>query len=96
MHNRSLVGSIAVMLCVACAGGTQAQDLSKYPDWSGQWKRPPGAGIQWDQTKPFGRGQQAPLTPEYQARYEANLADQAAGGQGDDTTGQCIPTACRA
>jgi hypothetical protein len=92
MLYQSLIGAIAAatVLCSALSGA-QAQDLSKYPDWSGQWKRPPGAGIQWDQTKPFGRGQQAPLTPEYQARYEANLADQAAGGQGDDTTGQCIP-----
>src|SRR5438874_6261713 len=92
MLYQSLIGAIAAVtvLCSACSGA-QAQDLSKYPDWSGQWKRPAGAGIQWDQTKPIGRGQQAPLTPEYQARYEANLADQAAGGQGDDTTGQCIP-----
>jgi hypothetical protein len=92
MLYQSLIGAIAAatVLCSALSGA-QAQDLSKYPDWSGQWKRPPGAGIQWDQTKPFGRGQQAPLTPEYQARYEANLADQSAGGQGDDTTGQCIP-----
>jgi hypothetical protein len=70
--------------------GTQTPDLSKFPDWSGQWKRALG-GIQWDPSKPLGRGQQAPLTPEYQARYEANLADQATGGQGDDRTGQCIP-----
>jgi len=68
----------------------QVVDFSKYPDFSGQWKRPDGIGIQWDQSKPLGK-QQAPLTPEYQARYEANLADQALGGQGDDKTGQCIP-----
>jgi hypothetical protein len=68
----------------------QVVDFSKYPDFSGQWKRPDGVGIQWDQSKPLGK-QQAPLTPEYQARYEANLADQALGGQGDDKTGQCIP-----
>jgi hypothetical protein len=46
---------------------------------------------QWDITKPVGRGQQAPLTPEYQAIFEAGLADQAAGGQGNDPTGICIP-----
>jgi len=75
----------------ASIAGAQIVDFGKYPDFSGQWKRPPGAGIQWDQTKPFGRRQEPPLTPEYQARYEASLADQAQGGQGDDTTGQCIP-----
>jgi len=69
----------------------QIPDLSKYPDWSGQWRRPPGVGIQFDQSKPLGRGQQAPLTAEYQAIYEAGLADQAAGGQGTDPTYRCIP-----
>ena len=49
--------------------------------------RPP----RYDPSKPSGRGQQAPLTPEYQANFEANLADQAAGGQGNDTTYKCIP-----
>ena len=88
-YSITLVTAAAALLL--SFGGAQAQDLSKYPDWSGQWKRPPGAGIQWDQTKPLGRGQQAPLTPEYQSRYQANLADQAEGGQGDDKTGQCIP-----
>lgn len=95
---QSSVGSIAVAaaaLCVASGIGTQAQDLSKYPDWSGQWQtatnpQVPFAG-QWDPSKPVGRGQQAPLTPEYQARLEASLADQAAGGQGDNTYGYCIP-----
>jgi hypothetical protein len=71
------------------ASGAVASDESKYPDWSGQWKQT--SGISWDQTKPLGRAQQAPLTAEYLARYEANLADQAQGGQGDDKTGQCVP-----
>jgi hypothetical protein len=85
---RNLIGMAAIAL--ACTAGTaQAQDLSRLPDWSGQWKNT--AGIQWDQTKPLGPAQQAPLTAEYQARYQANLADQAAGGLGDDPTGQCIP-----
>jgi hypothetical protein len=85
--------ALAAMSVAPTATSTaQAQvvDFSKYPDFSGQWKRPDGVGIQWDQSKPLGK-QQAPLTPEYQARYEANLADQALGGQGDDKTGQCIP-----
>jgi len=34
---------------------------------------------------------QPPLTPEYQAIYEANLKDQAEGGQGTDPTFICIP-----
>src|SRR5262245_51062040 len=91
---RALVTATALtaVAAISLAPTVRAQivDFSKYPDFSGQWKRPDGVGIQWDQNKPLGK-QQAPLTPEYQARYEANLADQALGGQGDDKTGQCIP-----
>ena len=66
----------AVAVSAVCAS---AQDAKKYPNnWEGMWNRgsPPGA---WDPSKPRGRGQQAPLTPEYQAIFEANLAKLAAG-----------------
>jgi hypothetical protein len=66
-------------------------DEALYPDWSGQWHRPPGVAVQWDQTKPRGLKQEAPLTPEYQARLEASLADQALGGQGEDSRYGCLP-----
>ncbi|HKA40801.1 MAG TPA: hypothetical protein VKF40_02305 [Burkholderiales bacterium] len=68
----------------------QAHDEAKYPDWNGQWRRPPGVGNQWDTSKPPRKGQ-PPLTREYQAIYEANLRDQAEGGQGTDPTYTCIP-----
>jgi hypothetical protein len=80
---------LAGALCIAVAGAS-AHDESKYPDWSGQWRRPPGVGNQWDTSRPPRQGQ-APLTAEYQAIYEANLKDQAAGGQGTDPTYTCIP-----
>ena len=71
-------------------GAAPAFDESKYPDWEGQWRRPPGVNNQWDSSKP--RGQEgAPLTPEFQAIFEANLKDQEEGGQGTDPTYQCIP-----
>jgi hypothetical protein len=35
----------------------------------------------FDQTKSGGPGQQAPLTPEYQAIFTANLAEQLGGGR---------------
>jgi hypothetical protein len=70
--------------------GAHAFDETMYPDWSGQWRKPLGIGNQWDQTKPPGRGQQAPLTAEYQAIFEASLADQAAGGQGADIRITCV------
>jgi hypothetical protein len=97
MSYRNLIGftAIATAFCLASGGGAQAQDASKYPDWSGQWKRAISPQVafagQWDPSKPAGPDQQAPLTPEYQARFEASLADQAAGGQGDNTYGYCIP-----
>jgi len=66
-----------------------AQEQTKYPDWSGQWRRI--GGIQWDPGKPLGRGQQPPLMPEYQAIFDASLADQGNGGQGNNARFTCIP-----
>jgi hypothetical protein len=82
---------VGMMALAFAATSALAFDEVQYPDWSGQWHRPRGVGIQWDQTKPLGRGQQAPLTPEYQALFEASLADQAKGGQGEDARFTCIP-----
>jgi hypothetical protein len=92
MLNQNAIAALtfAAMLSLPTAAA-QAFDESKYPDFSGQWRRPPGIGIQWDQTKPLGRGQEAPLTPEYQKVFEASLADQAAGGQGNDPPSRCMP-----
>jgi len=75
--------------------GAQAFDDAKYPDWKGEWRRvavPSGAyrGVQYDPHKPAGPGQEAPLTREYQAIFEANLADQALGGQAGDPTFRCL------
>ena len=86
---RMSVGSIAFAALSMCAIA-QAHDATNYPDWNGQWRRPPGVGNQWDTSKPPRKGQ-PPLTPEYQAIYEANLKDQAEGGQGTDPTFTCIP-----
>src|SRR5712692_10276924 len=44
----------------------------------------------FDPSKPPGLAQEPPLTPEYQAIYEANLRDQAEGGQGTDPTFTCL------
>jgi hypothetical protein len=81
------IGALALAVTIAPA---RADDAKKYPDWSGQWSRfaVPGLGGQpsHDQTKSWGRGQQAPLTPEYQAILEASIADQAKGGLGNFPT----------
>jgi len=91
MLKRHAIAAIAGAAVLAMTmGGAAAFDEAKYPDFAGQWKRAPGTGIGWDETKPRGRPQQPPLTPEYQAIWEASLADQAAGGQGGDTRVTCV------
>jgi hypothetical protein len=92
MSARSAIVLMAAALC-ASATGAGAFDETKYPDWKGQWSRLAVAGIKgqpsFDPTKSDGRGQQAPLTAEYQAIFEASLADQAAGGAGLDRDLAC-------
>jgi len=85
-----LVGAIALLaaLCVTFAEG-QAWDDATYPNFAGQW-RPIGGPGRFDMSKPGGVGQQAPLTAEYQAIFEANLRDQDLGGQGTTSTYRCL------
>jgi hypothetical protein len=93
MHFRSYVTAVAATLAatVLLTAMAQAQDASKYPDWSGQWRRPANVAPSWDPTKPPGLGQEAPLTPEYQKIFEAILKDRAVGGLTGDPTGLCLP-----
>ncbi len=82
---------LGLALCWSCAGA-RAFDDAKYPDLSGQWLRTDTGTPRYDPSKPAGRGQQAPLTPEYQAILEASLKDQANGGQGNWMSGaRCLP-----
>jgi hypothetical protein len=89
---KSMIGSLALATAVIAgpAAAQQPFDESRYPAFAGQWQNTGRLGV-FDQTKPPGRGQQAPLTPEYQAIFEANLADVAKGGFGDDPVYNCIP-----
>jgi hypothetical protein len=92
MLERSFIGAMTLAAALlATMAGAPAQDMSKYPDWSGQWRKPAAVGNQWDLSRPPGRGQRPPLTPEYQALYEARLADRAKGGLGGNFTAQCVP-----
>jgi hypothetical protein len=90
MLDRGLLGAVALMaaLC-AMSAPSRAWDDAQYPDLKGQWRAIGGPG-RFDISKPGGRGQQAPLTPEYQALFEANLLDQASGGQGTTPTYKCL------
>jgi hypothetical protein len=109
MMFRCATSAIAVALIATgfTVSVVRAANDAKYPDWKGAWTRwfPPGAVFEpnggftaggqpsHDQTKPWGRGQEAPLTPEYQKVFEDSLADQANGGQGNffDHAVRCMP-----
>ena len=97
MGYRSSLGAVVLMAALSAtlplATGARAFDDSKYPDLSGVWRKPVGIGNQWDQTKPLGRAQEPPFTPEYQAIFEASLDDIKAGGQGNDWPSRCVPFA---
>jgi hypothetical protein len=97
---------MAGALVMTC-GGVKAADRAKYPEWKGSWERyvPPvsvvspsglrtaGGQPSFDQTKPWGRGQEAPLTAEYQKVLDDSIADQAKGGQGNNfDRARCMPT----
>jgi hypothetical protein len=96
MHLRiGIVGATGAALLVLLCSGAKAFDDEKYPNLSGQWlavrlgvKGQPA----FDPAKPWGPGQQAPLTPEYHAVLERSLIDQANGGQGNWESGvSCLP-----
>ena len=89
---RIAISCAALALTFATA---RAADAPKYPDWGGQWQRIAVQGLRgqpsYDPTKSWGKGQQAPLTPEYQAVLEANLKDQENGGHGGLVGWTCRP-----
>jgi hypothetical protein len=95
MLYRSFLAAIALVALSVSTANAEILDYSKYPDLKGQWSRfvVPGLPGQpsFDQTKTWGFGQEAPLTPEYKAVLEASLVDQAKGGQGNFTDGsRCL------
>jgi hypothetical protein len=88
--------AIAAVLAIASAPVlAQAENQAKYPDLKGQWVRlqkvPMRGQPSFDQAKPWGAGQEAPLTSEYQAILDANLKDQKNGGHGGFTGWTCLP-----
>jgi hypothetical protein len=85
----------------ATLDAASAFDESKYPPLKGQWGRGRVPGVTgqpgYDPTKRMGLAQQAPLKPEFQAILEANIREQAEGGQDGDPTYICIsPGTCLA
>jgi hypothetical protein len=97
MTDRSAMRAAAVLAVLAITSATaEAFDEAKYPDLSGQWVAV-RLGVRgqpaFDPTKPWGLGQQAPLTPEYRKVLEESIAEQAKGNQGNWLSGvSCLPT----
>jgi hypothetical protein len=93
MTCRNPIGLFALVAAIMVPIAVAAADDAKYPSWKGQWRaiQRGGGNPPFDPGKPPGNGQEAPLTQEYQAPFEANRADQAAGGQGNAATYTCLP-----
>src|ERR1700678_1740833 len=103
MRFRNSIGATGLAAALLLMiGGIAASEEAKYPDLKGQWRRAGtggllaggAGGLRWDESKPpstaSNLGQEPPLTPEYQAIYQANLADMEKGGQGIDPTFSCV------
>ena len=91
MADRKTVLVLAALLPATIAPVSGAD--MKYPDWQSQWRRTTAEstlGNSWDPTKPLGIRQQAPLTPEYQAIFEASLRRLKTGSQGDALGARCF------
>ncbi len=94
-HRISIRAAAMTAVLLITSFAAQAFDDAKYPDLSGQWVAV-RLGVRgqpaFDPTKPWGLGQQAPLTPEYQKILEQSVADQAKGTQGNWLSGvSCLP-----
>ncbi|MEA3068094.1 MAG: hypothetical protein QOK41_1501 [Sphingomonadales bacterium] len=82
MQTRSSIGAAVLASALLLPLIAKAEDAKKYPDWDALWIRGSPVGA-WDSANPPGRGQKPPLTPEFQAIWQANLAKQAAGKEFD-------------
>ena len=96
MLARGRICTVAFAALLTSVVSAQAFDDTAYPDFAGLWRpvwaRSGNSQPSFDPTKPWGLGQQAPLTAEYRAIHEASLADQANGGQGNWPSGaRCMP-----
>jgi hypothetical protein len=98
---RSTIGALALKVAPLAAalamvvGAVAAAEEIKYPDWKGQWRGVLRIGTfggqpSFDPAKPWGKGQEAPLTPEYQAILDANLKSQEQGGFFDWRGANCL------
>jgi hypothetical protein len=87
---RTLLPLLIATLSLTSAPAIGAE--MKYPDIQAQWRNPTAnrGGNPWDPNKPMGLAQQPPLTPEYQARFEASVKAQKDGSQGNSLGSTCL------
>jgi hypothetical protein len=91
MHSVSHLAPFVLAAALLLTGTDAfAHDESRYPDLRAQWVRADSA--QFDPSKPGGRRQEAPLTPEYQAKLEEILANRARGSLEGNFSATCLPT----
>ncbi len=88
---------VSALMMTMTSGSVATADDEKYPTgWKGQWTRVVHREVEvqgaFDQTKPWGLGQDAPLTPEYRKVLADSMADQATGGLGNYPTSHCLPS----
>jgi hypothetical protein len=83
--------SIALLMALPLLGAPAFGAEKQYPDIQAQWRNPTAnqGGNPWDPNKPMGLAQAAPLTPEYQAIFEASIRAQKAGTQGNNLGSTC-------
>ena len=88
-RNQIIFGAMVAAAGALMASAAAAFDDAQYPDLTGAWNRAVQAAPRFDPSKERGK-QAPPLTAEYQAIFEANLKDMAAGGQGNHTVYTCL------
>jgi hypothetical protein len=94
MLARLVLALIFAAMITRAPGHAWAQDAKKFPDWSGQWRVI--GGDRWDPTKPAGRQQEAPLTPEYLALSRRTSRTRKPAVPGSTPGWRVFPRACRA
>ena len=99
MFARGLAAALVAAAAVSLGTPASAFDDAQYPDLKGQWVgvRIPGVTGQpaYDPTKPWGLGQEAPLTTEYQKVLEASIADRPGADRAAGRPGGACRRGCR-
>src|SRR3954463_10979130 len=97
MLDRTVIVGVLIAAAIATMAPGSAAGEASYPtNWKGQWIRVVHRNVEvqgaFDQTKPWGLGQEAPLTPEYQKVLRDSMEDQKNGGLGNYPTARSLPS----